>query len=1029
MKIRLAALSFALLLPTTFLHAQLSGDFSVGRGGDFETLTAAVEALNEKGVDGPTRFIILDGRYEEQVRVANVPGAGDRNPITFESRSRDPKSVTIFYKHLGASANNNEHVIRIDSTDNVTLRNLTLENPGDIYGTGLRVTGSADITLEKCVVRMNPELEFLQPLHSGVFLFHAPNMTVRESVLTGGFSGVNASGLSDSVPTERITVEQSTFSNGVVGSGGVAIQIARYNNPIVRENRIDQTDGNGIGLEDCFGRLRVEANRITLRPERFGIGINARNCRGNGERLLFANNVVTVIDGDTLTAVLGISFSDIIAADFFYNSVHLSNGNTDRFQTTSNTTASFSGFDNDSLRIFNNIFTNLQGREAIAYPFTTAFVEADHNNFYTDGDLLGTAKGVRVPTLDSLQRATGQDLNSFAIPPCYSARDDLRTHSELLDGAGRPFPEVTTDINGNPRDPANPDIGAYEYDYVRTGLSGTYRVGPGGDYETLRQAVEDLHTRCVEGPVDFELLPGEHEGQITLNAIPGTNEQDRITFRSEIGNPQSGTISYRFTFILQQIFRLRNAEHITLRNLRFLPLDTIHSGISLRLVGQPRDIIIEGNRFDNDEARTLPPRVVHIYAEDEGTQPEDVIVRGNRFNGGTAGVRFTTCFGFGCEDSTRVKGTEITGNIFRVTDTARSFRSAITVGHHDGPLIEGNDIETFGTAISLTGISGFLRILNNRIDVRGSNFGGSSATGISHSFPDRMEPFGLIANNMIKAHDPVYIPDRTSQLVGVNIGQAKNTFLFYNTIVVEDSATTALPLSIPFGSDSITAVNNILANYSGGPALQIKFIERFNKDFRLDYNLLHTTGDTLAIWNDTGRVDLAQIQSILGTDLNTVVGEPQFLSDSDLHIQTTSPAVNAGLPVGTLLFGDIDYADMLARDFDDEVRGFDFSEIGADELDILSVDMPSARRGEQRLTLSSDDGLTVKVEYMREVVGETRVVVLDMVGREVMVPVEQSEEAGPMSHLFSVESLPSGLYFVLLTTEMGGDVEQMIIRR
>ena len=162
--------------------------------------------------------------------------------------------------------------------------------------------------------------------------------------------------------------------------------------------------------------------------------------------------------------------------------MHISNGNTDRFQSTGNTAASFSGFNNDSLRIYNNIFTNLQGREVITYPLSNAIYESDNNNFYTDGDLIGTAKGVRTPTLDSLQRKTEQDLNSYSIPPCYSARDDLRTHSELLDGAGRPFPEVTTDIDGNPRDPVNPDIGAYEYDFAPNGLSGTYRVGPGGDY-------------------------------------------------------------------------------------------------------------------------------------------------------------------------------------------------------------------------------------------------------------------------------------------------------------------------------------------------------------------------------------------------------------------------------------------------------------------------------------------------------------------------------------------------------------------
>ena len=254
---------------------------------------------------------------------------------------------------------------------------------------------------------------------------------------------------------------------------------------------------------------------------------------------------------------------------------------------------------------------------------------------------------------------------------------------------------------------------------------------------------------------------------------PGASEQNKITFRSEVGNPQSGTISHRFTtFFFDYLLRLKNAEHVTLKNLRFLPLDTSLNGVSLYLVGKPRNITIEGSRFDNDEARTLPPRVTHIFSDEESV-PENIVVQENRFNGGTRGVYFFNCFGFGCEDSTRMKGTEIIDNIFRVTDTARSIRTAITMSHQESPLIDGNDIETFGTAISLSGISGFLRVVNNRIDVRGSDFGGSSATGIIHSFPDRMEPFGLIANNMIKAHDPVFIPDRTSQLVGVNIGTGK----------------------------------------------------------------------------------------------------------------------------------------------------------------------------------------------------------------------------------------------------------------
>ncbi len=1003
-----------LIASSLLLHAQLSGDYVVGEGGDFATLSAAVEKLNSVGVEGPTTFRILKGRYEEQVALVRVSGAGPRNPIIIESDDEDPRSVTLFYQHLGSSANKNEHVIRVDSTDNVTVRNLTLENPGEIYGTGLNVFKSRDVTLSNCIVAVTPEPRFSQPLNSCVFLFDASDMTVRGSSLSGGFGGVYASGLSDTTQSEGIVIEDCQMSNGAVGVGGVGISLQRMSRAVIRRNSIEMRDGVGIGLQTCDGPHRVEANRITMRPERFGSGINVFTAPTPRERSLFANNVIAVVDGDTLTSAVGITFSNVTKTDILYNTVHLSNGNTDRFQSTGNLAASFATFGNDSLRIYNNIFTNLRGREAITYPIGNNFWEADNNNIYTDGDLLGTFQGGRIPTLDSLRRATGQEQNGESVLPCYSASDDLRTHSATLDGAARPLPEVSRDIDGNPRDPVTPDIGAYEYDYEQSGLSGTYRVGPGGEYETLHEAIEDLHTRCVLGPVDFALIDGEHEGGGTINRIPGTSEESRITIRSESRNPERSTISLRATWFGQHLLRLRNTEYLTVEELRFLPLDTTFTSVTIQLVGHPLGVTIRRNIFENDESGMAPPRVTHIFS-DEGDLPERSVIEENLFNGGFTGIRLYNCFGFGCDTLPSIVGTEILRNRFRVADTTRGFSTAISLAHHESPLIDGNDIETIGVGITLTESGGFVRVTNNRLDVRGASLSNSSASALSFSFPEKAEPFTLVANNMIQVHDPVYDSGTTTTLIGVNVGQARNTFLLYNTIVIRDSASTSLPVSIPFGADSIVMMNNILANYGGGPTFQTRFIERFFKDFGFDYNLLYTTGDTLAIWNDTGRVDLPSIRAVLGTDEHSVVGEPAFLSDDDLHISERSPAVNAGFPFETLIVEDVDYAALIARDFDDEVRDRDVTEIGADELDVLSVEPGPGDDGSLQLHAGTTRDSELLISYGTTRAGSVRLALIDLFGREVALLIDEERvESGKKTVRVEGTTLPSGLYILLL---------------
>lgn len=1010
-----------LVLSPLSLIAQLSGTYTVGDGGDFASLSAAVETLNQKGVDGPATFQLQKGRYEEQITIRKVPGAGDRNPIIFESESGNPRDVTIFYQHLGSSASNNEHVIRIDTTDYVTIRNLTIENPGEIYATGVRVSGSAHTTIERNIIRVTPELKFAQPLNACVFAYDAAALVVRSCTLSGGYAGVNVLGPNEEQPVEGILIENNRMQNGRVELGGAGVTIQDYMDAEIVGNTITQQDGTGINLDNCDGALRVEANRITMRPERFATGINATQCDGGNGRSLFANNAIINIGGDTLTACIGLYFNATRNSDILFNSVHLANSNTDRFQSTTNVTVSFATFNNDSLRIYNNVFTNMRDREVISYPIGNAYFEADHNNLYTNGDRLGFLASGPATNLDSIQRTSGRELQSYSIPPCYTSRDDLQTNSAVLDGAGKFFAEVPRDIDGRLRDPEHPDIGAFEYTFDPSGLSGTYTVGPGGDYETLAEAVEDLHTRCVEGPVEFAMLPGTHTGRHTINRIPGTSETNTITLRSETNRAEDAVLSYQFRYFIDYLLRLRNAEHVVLRNLTLRPTDTIFQGASLWLAGNPNNILIEENFFENGMEESPAFNTSHIYSED-GSIPSAIRIHNNRFLRGVNGIYLMNCFGLDCEDTNRVHGTEVTGNSFLMADSTRNARSPISLYHHESPLLEGNELRSAGTGINLVQCAGFVRVMNNNLDIRGTDLITSFATGINFTFPGRMEPFGLISNNMVRVHDPAYAPDRATSLTGLNLGQAKNMFVLYNSVVVHDSAGQSLALAVPFGTDSIVLYNNILANYSGGPALRIKFVERFYREFGFDYNLFYSTGDTIGIWNDTGRTSLAAIQGVLGTDSNSIVADPHFLSSEDLHIDSQSPAVNAGFAINNLIINDVDYSYLIAEDIDGEPRGRDRTEIGADELDIVSVrerGETSGKRPELSVSGMHHAGQELTVRFRLHSGSHVRLAFTDLTGKNMVRLANRIFSAGEHAITVNTGNFATGPYWFFLETESG----------
>ena len=62
-------------------------------------------------------------------------------------------------------------------------------------------------------------------------------------------------------------------------------------------------------------------------------------------------------------------------------------------------------------------------------------------------------------------------------------------------------------------------------------LSGSYTIGPTGNYSTFNAAVNALTSQGIAGAVTFLAEPGTYDEHISLGAINGASAENTITFQ------------------------------------------------------------------------------------------------------------------------------------------------------------------------------------------------------------------------------------------------------------------------------------------------------------------------------------------------------------------------------------------------------------------------------------------------------------------------------------------------------------------
>ena len=462
------------------------GTYTIGQGGTYATIQAAVDDLGTLGMDGPVVLQIKAGEYNEKVRVPYIKGMGAVNTLTIESESgqRDVKIYHNNYTTGGYSDDQHKKdygVFTLYQASYVTLKNLEIYTTDKTYKAVVMVKDeSRHVTIDNCYLHApictTTGEDVCLVGHTIIDEENKNNdhLTVRNCLLEGGKMGISMGGTSYVALPKEVggNIEGNTFKN----NGTKAIYVMDELGVKIKNNTItidaDAETKISVGILDMQLRdeyaeaTEITGNTFNVAPKTYAAVMNLRQLEGATDApVLIANNVINL-------ASLNASYSAFKFNGDKIKNVNVAN-NTFRM-TGENGGAAFwasvalaNGYGN--INVVNNIIQNETNGYAVNL-YNDSNLGIDKFNFqnniiYTAGEtFFRAASGTTgdFATFVEKTSATGC-INKKA----EFVSDDILEPASTLDGdllKAQSLSYVTTDINGTARPAENSTIGAYEYD-------------------------------------------------------------------------------------------------------------------------------------------------------------------------------------------------------------------------------------------------------------------------------------------------------------------------------------------------------------------------------------------------------------------------------------------------------------------------------------------------------------------------------------------------------------------------------------
>ncbi len=292
--------------------------------------------------------------------------------------------------------------------------------------------------------------------------------------------------------------------------------------------------------------------------------------------------------------------------------------------------------------------------------------------------------------------------------------------------------------------------------------SGTYRVGPGGDYPTLAAAVSDIGSPLV-GPLTLNIIPGTYSGtgwQVNLTGISGTSATNTLTIQKEA--PTAVDISFEGTATDNYVIRITDLDFVRIKGLNITNTSSAY-GCVISVAGSSSNDSISGCTLTSLSTSTsaATSSVILMGVSGNTLTGTGNVVYGNVLNKGYSGV-----YMYGASTTATTDGNIIAGNTI-----ADPLVNGIYAQHAGALKVNGNTIN--GTATSLA-YGMYFNYLQKGGDVVGNTININTTTGTHYGI------YNNYINNTATAN---FVMSGNNVGVNVSTGTAHMFFNNYSTDV------------------------------------------------------------------------------------------------------------------------------------------------------------------------------------------------------------------------------------------------------
>ena len=368
---------------------------------------------------------------------------------------------------------------------------------------------------------------------------------------------------------------------------------------------------------------------------------------------------------------------------------------------------------------------------------------------------------------------------------------------------------------------------------LQAGIHGDFTVGSsaGTHYHSLKEAIDQLASRGIDGPVRLRLNAGTYDENFEIPAIAGLSETNTLTIEPTSGH--RGDVTLTNTRYIKKdygddkpgYFTIDGADYVTLRGLTFTTSQAQAPALLLVRNGS-QHLTIEDCAFSAPRKIEIVQGDIALVGTHRGSQPypnnDFLTIRNSQFSGGYQGVSSS---GLGTIHLPVQHGATLEGNTFEDQGYKAIYLNCISdIVVRNNHIFGSGSVNYEYQAMDISLGEG-VDIIGNRVrvkDLTGSH--STTALGISlrrtTDHPQQVRKPSLLASNEV-------IIETSAKLTGAYAFQFTNEGLsdiklLHNSVLISGKYTgsNTAPLSFTSkGTGKITGLevkNNLWQNLTSG---------------------------------------------------------------------------------------------------------------------------------------------------------------------------------------------------------------------